>query len=688
MANYCLPPILRDTFRNAIKSGKIDPDVLHDMPSAERKSALEEVLGAKDAKGVNSLFENRIQVERNQEQAMIDKNKEKGIEGLTDAQKSRFLEKQNEGLQNLIKKTLDPKTPAARDMISRVQRMDNILSPKDTQSILTELASKKLGMDVSDEEINNISEKSKAISEAEKNEPIEPPTVEDIKKYNKTKGKEGRPAEGVSPELVKARLDFKNYMESLKPEDAAKTIIGDVGNIMKNMLITFPKTFIKSMAGQFSSGSFEKVLMRMSNLTIQGLNPELSRDINGSATKFFHDTKIGGQSITSLNDIGNNNVLGEKNLIRPTGKVEGGNIATKIEKVTGATSRFSDKYIINKQHVAPMMYNFNRIFSDSLNILSTGDVNKIGLEGDAAKTEAGKRMLDAARIEPQTMEGKILRAKAQMLAGRVVGIDKTALSQFNVSLKNSLNQLGMKANIPLGNLIMPVAAMPANLLQYGIQNSPIGIVTGYLDRAEGIEKMKSSDPQTIVEGNVQWTRGVMQMKRSLGVTALGAVMGSLIPLQNTRIDEYGNTYVRFSDNSPWINMSYMSFVLPTFGATIGVRNGQGLVGKGEGYLKGTFSGLNDLPGLGEAYQWSKNIADGTGIEYITGEASQRVAPSVTYDTIHAFGDGQPTDGWSRAYRILTGTGIETQDEVDADNENKSEKSASKRTKNNNSNFRI
>ncbi len=136
MAQWCLPPSQVDQFKNAIRSGRIDPEKLADMSSAERRTVFEKELGPDMAEPMNTEFESKL-----------------------------LLKNRQQGYVNWAKKALGENTPAGRDLISRVQRMDKLLSPADEKAFLEDLAARKLGTRVTAEEAQKITELSKAASD-------------------------------------------------------------------------------------------------------------------------------------------------------------------------------------------------------------------------------------------------------------------------------------------------------------------------------------------------------------------------------------------------------------------------------------------------------------------------------------------------------------------------------------------
>lgn len=138
-STFCLVKGLSTKVKQMIKSGEIDIKKLSDMTSAERRSYFNNVLGERNAKEVNALFESKL-----------------------------LLKNQKKGLVNWAKQITGIKPEVQRDLISRIEKMDKILSPEDEAKFMEDLASKRLGADVSIEEASKIMELSNKIKELEK----------------------------------------------------------------------------------------------------------------------------------------------------------------------------------------------------------------------------------------------------------------------------------------------------------------------------------------------------------------------------------------------------------------------------------------------------------------------------------------------------------------------------------------
>lgn len=180
---FCLIPKYADDFMEKVKSGELSGESLAAMTSTERHAAFAEIMGDANAGRVNASFESRLLL----------KNQQEGI--------TRWIDKA---------KTLPPSVK--RDLLSRVERMDAVLSPGTEDAFLADLAKQRLGLSVSMEEAGHITDLAKQVTEAR----------EDIANGG------NRLAYG------RARVAFGNYVSDLKndvkePLTAGKAVTNVAG---------------------------------------------------------------------------------------------------------------------------------------------------------------------------------------------------------------------------------------------------------------------------------------------------------------------------------------------------------------------------------------------------------------------------------------------------------------------------
>ncbi len=253
--SFCLPKEQTDKFIQALKDGVIDPAKLSEMSSAERNSFFEKIVG-KDASEVNAQFEQKL-----------------------------LLKNQQAGMINWAKKLTGITEQAKTDIISKIGRMDKVLSAPDQQSFLQDLASKKLGTDVTFEEAQKITQLSKDIADTKQSIP------------------QGSP--DGSPERLNygaKAVELQNYVNDLKSSNEVKTAgsyVKDLPGIAKGVkasldlsalfrqgwktIFTHPSTWVDNAIKSFS---YLKQLgvKGTDNVVMDGVKAEIySRDnaING-----------------------------------------------------------------------------------------------------------------------------------------------------------------------------------------------------------------------------------------------------------------------------------------------------------------------------------------------------------------------------------------------------------------------
>jgi len=134
----CILKSESDALRKKLIAGEVRVEDLYAMSSEERLNTFKSFLKEGAAKQVNADFESKL-----------------------------ILKNQQRGLQNWLNKQVDLPEPAKRDLLSRIQKMDQFLSESDSEKFLTDLAEKKLGASVTSEEANKLSELAQKVKDRE-----------------------------------------------------------------------------------------------------------------------------------------------------------------------------------------------------------------------------------------------------------------------------------------------------------------------------------------------------------------------------------------------------------------------------------------------------------------------------------------------------------------------------------------
>jgi hypothetical protein len=196
--NFCLPKYVVDSFLGKLKSGEITPEKLTEMNSAERNAYFSSIMGEGVGSKVNALFESKL-----------------------------LLKNQQAGIINWAKQITGIKPAVKRDLLSRVEKMTEILQPKDLDNFLGDLAAQRLGVGVTIEEAGKIADLAKTVS-AKK---------ELIPESSPKRSQERR-------DYGDALFAFQEYVKGLKIEAKALSL----GELMHS-----PWQMVKVLSGGFKS---------------------------------------------------------------------------------------------------------------------------------------------------------------------------------------------------------------------------------------------------------------------------------------------------------------------------------------------------------------------------------------------------------------------------------------------------
>lgn len=214
---FCLLPQLADKFKKAIVNGEIDINKLSNATSKERRAIFKSLMGEREAKEVNALFESKL-----------------------------LLKNQKRGLVNWAKQITGIKPEAKNTLIDKIQRMEKVLSPSEEKNFLQDLVSKRLGTDVSLDEASEIVKLSKRVTSLE--------GASDV--AGRTK-------------LGRAKMDLVEYVNSLNPKKA--NIVTNVANIPRALMTSLDlsaplnqgfgmvsrKEFYKNLGSMLKAGASE-----------------------------------------------------------------------------------------------------------------------------------------------------------------------------------------------------------------------------------------------------------------------------------------------------------------------------------------------------------------------------------------------------------------------------------------------
>lgn len=553
MANLCLIPSEVEKFKTALKDKSINISDLLNMTTEERTSLLSKYVGENNATTVNMLFEEKL----------VLKNRIQGIKNW--ASKVGGLGKYSAEGKAALEKTISE---------YRAAQQQRIFSPKEHEAFLNDLADKKLGVHINPEQAQKVFDLTKAIQDT----------------------KENTDFSGMSPEHIQAKKDLFHFVNNIEAPTAVKSIAKNLAIIGRNNLLMNPATPLKTAIGQVVNSTIEAVSRKLAN---GALNGSVDKNIVQESKQEALDTyKKTGVNVTSMESPDDFHMLGKgENFNTPA---QASNRAVGMaERAVSKLAQVSNKIIIDWAHNVPFTLFYQKTFFDSANIAATTLAKSAGDE-----TRATEIYEDAMRVEPKTEQGKQARRMAQYQAARVTSTNNTVVSDVALNIKNALN----KAGFPLGDFIMPIAKIPANIIANGIQNSGVGLFTGAKDIYLGRQKMASDDEEVKFQGAAQQAKGYQTLVRTIGSLGLAALIVSRLKKEDFREDNYGNHFVNIDGH--WINTEYFAAISPAIDGMMSakVAGPQGILKDSENFVTGMASPLRNAPGVNELNQFITGIS--------------------------------------------------------------------------------
>lgn len=558
MANYCLLPHQIDSFKQALKEKDINIGDLLNMDTGARTEVFKKYAGD-NAKAVNTLFEEKLLL----------KNRMLGIQNLFSK------------LGEFGKNSAEHKAELAKTLAEyRAAQQERVFSPKEHEAFLNDIADKRIGTHITQEQAAKVFELTKKVADT----------------------KETNQLSGLSPEHIQARQELNNYVKSVDAPTALESIGKNAAIIGRNNLLMNPATPLKSLVGQVVNATMEKITRTLTNLSAER-NSDLVKQARSEAMDTYKKTGVNTAAMESVDDT---HILGKgedfKLPTQPTNRATG-----LVEKVVRKTAALSNKLVIDLAHNQAFTRFYQRAFFDTANI-HAGTLAKIeGLSGAELTTRARDIFKDSVKVKPETAEGAMVRHLAQEQAARVTSTNDTLASRFSLASKNALNKV--IPGFPLGDLVLPIAKIPASIIANGIDNAGFGIPLGVKDFFEGRSKLQSSDLETRLQGAVQYAKGTQRLLRIGGTIGTAALLTSGLKKEDFRSDNYGNHFVKIGHT--WINTEYISAISPSLSGFMSAKahEGKGAVNAAGQYSGGVLSSLKNIPGVDEANSLITSISN-------------------------------------------------------------------------------
>lgn len=202
--SWCLPKYLSQPFLEKLQSGDIDLDKIRDMKPSDRHKYFTDMFGEEHGTRANALLEKTI-----------------------------LLKDFQRGATTWIKDVAGLKPEVKRDMVSRVNKMENILNPAEEEAFMQDLVDYKLGIHIPYEAAQKLTELASAINENQmkiKDVPVFPPDKAQL-------------------DYAEAKWEFRNYYNELVNAAQKKTLAEYVKHPIQTLDIGLHKSLglMKSM---------------------------------------------------------------------------------------------------------------------------------------------------------------------------------------------------------------------------------------------------------------------------------------------------------------------------------------------------------------------------------------------------------------------------------------------------------
>ncbi len=188
--NFCLPKEYTDKLLTALRNGEITPEKLNDFEtSVERRDFLATYVGKENAKEVNSLIESKL-----------------------------LLKYWQRGMITAMEQLTGMKPEVKRDLVTKIEKLDKYLNAKEQKQFMADIASKKIGAEVTYEEAQKIVE-----------------LTSDVKKRRETF--EEDPTEDNRIAMGMAMIDLIEGVKTINPGDS--NIVAELINLPRAAMSTF-----------------------------------------------------------------------------------------------------------------------------------------------------------------------------------------------------------------------------------------------------------------------------------------------------------------------------------------------------------------------------------------------------------------------------------------------------------------
>ena len=571
----CIPGHLVDNIKKSLKNGDIDLPSLYNMNSSEERRAVWEKYVDKDlAKFINTKFE----------RAAASKSKTAVIDFVKSLTTTK---EQKKNAKNILTK------------LAALEDAD-LLDADSQTATFTDLISSRLGVSVEADEIQKMAEIAGKIETAK----------QDLIVAENT---EGLPLKEKFKKWTDAHIAHKKaigemdkYMHGLVPTHNMAVVTGSI--FRGNMLLNIPPAMINS-ASNAVQGVMQALERRIASGTAMGLNTDFAWEYFKMSVKVFHKT---GFDISRMyaEDVR----LGE-HLVHNEGPGITRAIARKQAKVVF-------KYLLGYSDVVSA----SAAAADSMNVATAKLAKQKGLAGQEAKDYAQDVFNEAIKIAPDTTSAvydDAMIAKEQSIADAeyATWTNKGFVSNLSMKLRDWLNEAS--GDLQIGYWNIPFVKTGANVIQFGIESSPIGGIAAFVNLKSALAAMKDTAEPDINKRMAPMKEVIRLAVRSGLGTLLSAIIVGLIPpddffsayesvtaKQREMLGLKKGVYNAVKIGDKWISLDFFGALGAGFvGMMYAKKYGRGLGDTAFKYTQGLGKQILQVPGIRDFEDLSQSIKE-------------------------------------------------------------------------------
>lgn len=481
----CIPSDILTKLKVALKTGTIDMNSLFEKNSSEERRAVwEPVVGEDVAKFINTKWE-----------------------------KAAASDTRNAMLNFAKEITAEKDAPKRANLLTKIRALEDagVLDADSITATFTDLVSDRLGVSVTESEIKTLHEKAQAIEKLQ-GKLVDAEAAGD--KFGKDEAKKWRGT--IQPARIalhKATTDMDKFMNSLAPTHKGAVITGSI--FRGNMLLNIPVATINNISN-LVQGTVQALERRMALRQLTGSNNAYAIEYAKMIVRVFHETGY-DMSREYAEDIR----LGE-HLVHN----EGPGI---LRKVARGQAKIVFKYILGYSDVVSAA----AARADSANVgaakiagmkkgLSAEQQQDYALQVFKQQTKSTKDLsIEAGK------DGLFVHNQAIADAERATWTNKGIIAEKSLKFRDWLNDATGDLNLGFWNI--PFVKTGANVIQFGIESSPIGFMTGGVQLAKAIRAQNNSS--LTIERKQELMREATRLmwRAGLGSVASAILVGLLDP---------------------------------------------------------------------------------------------------------------------------------------------------------------